>query len=234
MNFSFGIISNGSDYSHLNNLIESINFQNIENIEIVIVGQINKNKIFNKRNIKFIDFDENIKPGWITKKKNLVTQNSKFENIVYMHDYLVLTKDWYKGYIKFGNKFDIAMNKIVNPNNTRYRDWTLWPHNKCSIDKIIEDNDCLLPYNVLDLSKYMYISGAYWIAKQDVMKEFPLDENLVWGEGEDVEWSKRVREKYDFSFNKFSKVKLQKEKSPEFKKISKKQLKKIYTVLDDI
>jgi hypothetical protein len=234
MNFSFGIISHGSNYGHLNNLIKSINIQNIENSEIIIVGDINKYKILNKKNIKFIEFEENIKPGWITKKKNLVTQNSKFENIVYMHDYLVLTKDWYKGYIKFGNRFDIIMNRIVNPNNKRYRDWTLWPHNECTVDQVIKENDCLLPYNVLDLSKYMYISGAYWVAKQNVMKEFPLDENLVWGEGEDVEWSKRIREKYEFSFNKYSKVKLQKEKNPEFKKISKKQLKKVYEVINDI
>ena len=78
------------------------------------------------------------------------------------------------------------------------------------------------------------VKRAQKVAKQNVMKEFPLDENLVWGEGEDVEWSKRIREKYEFSFNKYSKVKLQKEKNPEFKKISKKQLKKVYEVINDI
>jgi hypothetical protein len=47
----------------------------------------------------------------------------------------------------------------------------------------------------------MYISGSYWIAKKDVMLEFPLDENLAWGEGEDVLWSKQVRKKYEFNMN---------------------------------
>ena len=231
MDFSFGIISNGGNYNYLNKLIESINEQKIKNSEIIIVGNIDKEYILDKRNINFINFEENIKKGWITKKKNLITTNSKFENIVYMHDYLLLHKNWYKGYIKFGNNFDIAMNKIVNPDNTRYRDWTLWPHNENFIDEIIKDNSCLLPYSVLDLSKYMYISGAYWVAKRDVMEEFPLNEDLLWGQGEDVEWSKRIRNKYRFSFNKYSKTKLQKQKNPEFKKISKKQLKNIYSNL---
>ncbi len=217
------------EYDYLNKLVQSINMQKIKNSEIIIVGSVNKDKIIEKKDIKFINFKENIKSGWITKKKNLVTDHSRFENIVYMHDYLVLAKDWYKGFIKFGNKFDIAMNKMLNPNNTRYRDWTLWPHNENHVDNIIKDNTCLLPYNISDLSKYMYISGAYWVAKKYVMEEFPLNENLGWGEGEDVEWSKRVREKYDFSFNKFSKIKLQKHKNPEFKKITKKQLRNIYS-----
>jgi hypothetical protein len=52
----------------------------------------------------------------------------------------------------------------------------------------------------------MYISGSYWVAKKDVMLEFPLDESLSWGEGEDVLWSKQVREKYKFNMNTNSSV----------------------------
>ena len=47
------------------------------------------------------------------------------------------------------------------------------------------------------------------------------------GEGEDVEWSKQVRQKYEFKFNKYSIVKLQKYKNPQFKKISRAQLRSI-------
>ena len=227
MNFTFGIVSNGQDYGHLNRCIESICNQKIKKYEIIIVGNLNTDKILDKNNIKFIDFDEKIKPGWITRKKNMITENSIYENIVYMHDYLELHNNWYRGYKKFGNDFEIAMNKMINPNNSRYRDWTLWPHNECFVDEIISDNACLLPYNVSNLSKYMYISGAYWVAKKSVMQEYPLNENLTWGEGEDVEWSKRVRDKFIFKMNKYSKTKLQKHKNPQFKPITRKQLKKI-------
>jgi hypothetical protein len=62
----------------------------------------------------------------------------------------------------------------------------------------------------------MYISGSYWIAKKQVMEEFPLDESLVWGESEDVEWSKRIRDKYSFDLNIRSAVKLLKIKDRVF------------------
>lgn len=33
------------------------------------------------------------------------------------------------------------------------------------------------------------------------MNEFPLNENLLHGQGEDVDWTQMVREKYIFKFN---------------------------------
>jgi hypothetical protein len=65
---------------------------------------------------------------------------------------------------------------------------------------------CLIPYDMLNLTKYMYISGSYWISKKYVMEKYPLNEKLTWGHGEDVEWSKIVREIYDFDMNQNSSV----------------------------
>ena len=45
----------------------------------------------------------------------------------------------------------------------------------------------------------MYISGSYWVCKKHVMENFPLNDELLWGQGEDVEWSKIVREHYILS-----------------------------------
>jgi hypothetical protein len=58
----------------------------------------------------------------------------------------------------------------------------------------------------------MYISGSYWVAKKDVMLEFKLDENLCWGQSEDIVWSKQVSQKYEFTMNTYSVVKLLKYK----------------------
>ena len=169
-----------------------------------------------------IPFDESQKPMWITKKKNMITERAKYENIVYLHDYVNLVPGWYEGFKKFGNVFDICMTPIVNPDGGRYRDWTIW----------ISDSDPdrynmhrLLPYSVTHLSKHMYFSGAYWIAKRDVMQKFPLDERLSWGESEDVIWSKQVREVYNFSINTHSKAKLMKWKDPIFRDITPEKLK---------
>ena len=42
---------------------------------------------------------------------------------------------------------------------------------------------------------YSYISGSYFICKKHIMIEFPLNEILLHCQGEDVEWSLRVRRK---------------------------------------
>lgn len=182
MNFTFGIITNYGQF--LNTIIDSIEKQNIPNYEIIIVGNCD----IERNNTKVISFDENIKMNWITKKKNIITKESKYE-----------LDGWYEGHLKFGNGFYVLMDKIINYDNSRFRDWTLWENNGCRN---------LLPYDITNLSKIMYISGSYWVSKKSVMEEFPLNEKLSWGDSEDVDWSYRVRVKYDFKMNANSEVKL--------------------------
>lgn len=196
MNFTFGIITGGGQDQYINTCIDSIESENIPNYEIIIVG----NSLVKRKNTTVVPFDEHIKQKWITKKKNIITELSRYENIVYMHDYIKLNNGWYAGQLLSGNEFFVRMDKIIDASGARFRDWCIWPHNKNFMDKEIGRN-CLIPYSIRHLSKFQYISGSYWIAKKNIMKEFPMDESLVWGEGEDVSWSKQVREKYNFDMN---------------------------------
>ncbi len=124
MKFTFGIITNYGEYLDLviNSIIQQIPE---ENYEIIIVGNCSFNTIH--KNIKQIDFDESIKPAWITKKKNLITENASFENIVYIHDYIILEKNWYSEFVKFGDNWNVCINPIKNLDNTRFRDLVLYP-----------------------------------------------------------------------------------------------------------
>jgi hypothetical protein len=203
MNFTFGIITYKGSEGFINRIIDSIEREKIPNYEIIIVGEYNDIR----ENVINIPFDETIKQGWITRKKNIITSLAQYENIVYLHDYIELEEGWYKGQILSESNFKIRMDKIVDINNVRWRDFCIWPHNGNEMDSLI-GRDCLIPYDITHLSKYMYISGSYWVAKKEIMLEFPLNENLVWGQGEDVLWSKQVREKYEFNMNVNSSVKL--------------------------
>lgn len=207
MDFTFGIITTGNK-ERIDRIIRSIENENIPNYEIIIIG----GELIEGKNIKHIFFDETIKTMWITRKKNLITQNAKYENIVYMHDYVYLLDGWYEGHLKYGDNFNILMDRVINIDDTRFRDWTLWAELDNDFSYIMNNRQFLLPYDMTHLSKYMYISGAYWVAKKSVMFEFPLDETLSWGESEDVEWSKQIRQKYDFHMNIDSSVKFLKKK----------------------
>lgn len=237
MDFSFGIITDASPdaISRIRVIISSIRSQNIPNHEIIIIGNIN-NDLNHHLGIKIIPFDESIKPLWITRKKNMITDHAAYENVVYMHDYFKLDQDWYENWLKFGNNFKVAMNQILNTDGTRYRDWTMCYDDitqECKQNVgLPHDHRLLLPYAETGLSKLMYISGAYWVAKKSLMQEFRMDERLSWGEGEDLIWSHRVRERYPFSMNPESIVHLfDKSRSAIFSLIDNESIQKLRTYI---
>jgi len=209
MKFTFGIITYNDEARTLL-AIKSILRENIPDCQIIVVGGEN---LYNNDNITHIPFDESIKEGWITKKKNIITENAKYDNIVYMHDYIKLNQGWYNKFVEFGDDWDICMNRInsfkyQHPWGNRFRDWTAWDDpGICNIGGV---HSCVMMPYAYNETQHMYISGTYWVAKKKVMEEEPLNETLCWGEGEDVEWSKRVRTKCRYVMNPHSSVQLTK------------------------
>jgi len=215
MNITFGIITDGNSDEILEKTLDSIFKLNIPFYEIIVIGNT---KIEYKSNFKKIHFDENVKLGWITKKKNLITLNASYDFVVYMHDYYSFDVNWYVETINFGIDFDICMNRIENLDGTRYHDWCLWVDNNSILDPLIEKyRVALIPYRAKNVIKYMYIPGGYWIARKEFMRLNPLNEELCWGEGEDVEWSKRIRNNARYTINNNAIVKVLKFKEPKFK-----------------
>jgi hypothetical protein len=49
--------------------------------------------------------------------------NVGYENVVYSHDYLTYDPDWYEGFLKFGNNFNVCSNRIYCVTGERFRDW---------------------------------------------------------------------------------------------------------------
>lgn len=186
MKITFGIITTESTQSYLDLIIESIVRESISEYEIIIVG--GKDNIWNNSHIHHIPFDESIIHNWITLKKNLITENAKYDVIVYMHDYVRLMPGWYKGFLQFdaekNSDWDLAMCKIQTHDGKRGMDWMGLPN-----DTVY--GNVLLPYTYHN-PKGMYIPGIFWVAKRSIMQTYPLNSQLRWGEAEDIEWSKRV------------------------------------------
>jgi hypothetical protein len=209
MEFTFGIVTDGENTGRISNIIDSIELLGIPNYEIIIIG----GTPHERKNTRHIQFNEDSGPASLTKKKNIITENANLENIVYLHDYIAFNADWYTEFIKFGNNFNVCMNQILNNDGTRYRDWCLWCDDG---NNYVKTANYLIPYDMVHLSGMMYISGAYWVAKKEFMLKNPLNEILKWGQGEDVEWSLRVRNHTEFKINVNSIVKLIKHKDRVF------------------
>jgi hypothetical protein len=192
--FTFGIITIYDDKQRLLQIIESIRQLNIPRYEIVFVGGGDSSGIDGK-DIRKIKFNEDKKPMWITRKKNLLVKKAKYENIVLMHDYHVFDKDWYKNFVEFGTDWEICSCPQYLINGSRNpMDWSLW-------DKPGFGRAHSLSYTDWSQTQYMYISGAFFIIKKHVMLEEPLNEDLVWNQEEDIDWSMRVRNKYVMKCN---------------------------------
>ena len=241
MDFTFGIITDGKRDHFVEEMVSSIERLKISNYEILIVGNSN----VSGKNTTVIPFDENERPNWITRKRNIVTENAKHENIAYSHDYYVFNEDWYDGYLRYGDNFKVCLNRVLNKRNERYMDWLIWPFNRSPMDKIVSsglqteiekdhaNRECLIPYDITHLSKYMYVNASYFVAKKSIMKRFPFDENKVWGMGDDVEWSMRYRSYpgNTFSINSRSTNIILKDKKSPFKECSPDTVEKLISFI---
>lgn len=195
MQFTFGIVTDGGSDQLVEEVIDSIEQEGIPGYEVIVVG----NSDIDRKRTKVIPFDEEEKVGWITKKKNIITKAAKYSKIVYMHDYIALCGGWYEGMLEFGSRWDLCMTRVYNFSGERFRDWCLSP----VVDLPPNLSRCrLLPYNIKTGNEY--ISGGYWIGKKLFMLDNPLDESLVWGDSEDVEWSSRVIPKAGYVMNPLS------------------------------
>ena len=92
--------------------------------------------------------------------------------------------------IKFLKKhdYDVCCNPILMRNGMReFTDWVTWDHPE-------RGQHISLPYDNWDCTKWQYISGGYFLVRKDFFMKNPLDEDLIAGQAEDVEWSLRIRE----------------------------------------
>jgi glycosyltransferase involved in cell wall biosynthesis len=184
MNFTFGIVTSTTTNRFIDIIIESIEELQIPNYEIIIVGNISDDTI-KKNNVKNISYNDT---PMLDIKKNLITKYAKYDNIVFLHDYIYFDPMWYKGFLRFNDECNgdwlVAMCIHKNLDDTRGIDWIGLPNDT-------KYGNVLFPYNYSN-PKGMYVPGNFWVAKKSLMEKYQLNEELKWGEAEDIEWSKRV------------------------------------------
>jgi len=214
----FAFITNGKADELVARGIESIVQQDLSDCEIMVVG----NTSLKHPEVNFIPFDETMRNSWITRKKNLVAETSQKDVLVIMHDYFALTEEWTEERVRHlvDSDWEVAVTSIRNPDGSRYRDWLLWPfsHRFLRIPFVYTLGN-LLPYTVDDLTDFMYINGSLMIVRRKFLLDNPLDESRGWGEGEDVEWSIRLRENWKVSFFESLTISCLKQKNTAFRKI---------------
>lgn len=162
---------------------------------------------------------------WITKKKNWIAEQAKYDTLCLIHDYVSFPSLWHTEIKKFfaqkADDFDVLMTEVITYEGKRGPDWLLSPYWMEQFFKYIPElsNICLeanpsenhpkyvnaLPYNEKSLTKYQYVSGAYILTKTDYMRKHPFNESLMPGSAEDLDWFETHKPRLDI--NRFTWVK---------------------------
>jgi len=186
-NWSFGIITNGQNNASVKSLVKSIIDQKIPKFEVNISGPNPYNNAL-PNNVNIVK-DVNILPdprGPISKKKNILINASKFENLCLLHDRYLLPKNWYLNMKKYGNYFDFL--EIPNINVSQSRAPYHQVYNNNISDIFIRHNPFL---SHKKSSPNQFLQGGSITGKKSIMIRNLFLDHLHWGEFEDVHFSKK-------------------------------------------
>jgi len=191
MSWTFAITTDYSDPFMIVEMVHSINNLRLPSTEFecLVIGPA-QHYIEARRvsGFRYIPFQE-IKPGWVTRKKNILCQEALFENVLLMHDYFIFDPDWANQMALLNDEWDIvSCQQRLITGKRHFTDWVMWDHPLIPRYTAID-------YNDWSMTKYQYISGGFFGVKRSFALQNPFNENMLWGQAEDVEWSMRVRNK---------------------------------------
>lgn len=197
--WTFGIVTNGKRLDWLGGILTSIRKQKIPHYEIVICGYIPSKP---EKDIRFIPFSERDDKGWISRKKNIIVKNAKFENICVIHDRLEFDADWYKGMKKWGNCFD-HLGCVQKYKGNRINDWEFHE----DIPNLEFSFVSLLDYRDWDIQ--VCEGGQLHIVKKSFAVNVLWNETYYWGRPEDLRISNDLRDQgHILRFNPYSTFKV--------------------------
>jgi hypothetical protein len=186
--WSFGIITDGNSPEKIREFVASVRKQKIPSYEILICGPYVVST--DDFDIKVIELKKRENSAWITKKKNLLIEMSKFQNVMIVHDRIYLSEQWFQGMKKWGDNFEVlAVPQILKKTG---RLLPCWAHYKFDLKTLYRWNVPIGLMDFKDWGKHMLDCGPVLIAKKHILLSHPFNESLYWGEFEDCELSKQL------------------------------------------
>jgi len=199
MSWSFIICTDGiSNLRFIPLIIESIRKQNIPNYEILFTVEKKTPFFLNEKDVKDdvkVIYVDTYKDKQITLKKNEAAKHAMYDNLCFLHDYIILSDNWYEGFQQFGYDWNVSTTKLINSNGSRIWDWCVFKHPELGHKNVDYD---------MEATPYHYATGNNFCCKRLFFLENPLNPELCWGHGEDVLWSRSIQHKWNYKLNKFS------------------------------
>lgn len=125
--------------------------------------------------------------GWITRKKNLLVAAATGDVIVVAHDRYTIPRTFLEHLDAFGLDFDVLVPRQRLPDGRRLPDWV------ATDVSLGWSTPATLTYG--DWHPAHYVNGGIVVARTEVLRRTPWNESLFWNQGEDVEFSQRLRDR---------------------------------------
>lgn len=123
MNISYIISSNNNNFNKTQLTIDSIHYQyrNVKYTYEIIVCGLLEDRLINK--IDYFLLDEfGASNGYVGRLRNLGADRSKYPNLVFIDDDIILNHDWLVYTINFNADWLVLGNRIYNIDGTRFWD----------------------------------------------------------------------------------------------------------------
>lgn len=192
--FSFCIITNGKRPEKLGRLLDSIRALAIPEVEILLAGEPPEG--FAEADVTVVPREDAARNGRLGEMRNAMTRIARHDHLVVTDDDMIFHPDFHTGLQQFGDDWDVLCCRLLNPDGTRYWDWTTHGGPRGHI---------LLEYDEYD--PYLYITGGLCIMKAHVADQVQWDDHRGFYQMEDVDFSHRLTAAgFRVRFNRFSTV----------------------------
>ena len=191
MRYSFLLVTDGKEPDKLAAEVASIETLGIPDFEVLIAGD--PPAILGCERVLML---EEARTGRLGAMRNALGEAATGEVLVVSDDDMLFHDDFYRGLLEHGDGFDVMSCRILNPDGSRFWDWAAHGGPR---------GHSLMNYGEVD--PWVYVTGGLCILRAEVFRKVQWDETFGFYQGEDVDFSERVKEAgFRISFNPHSTV----------------------------
>ena len=191
--WTFGILTSG-DSAPAARMASAILNLNLPNVEVIFCGP-RPTGVPNDPRVSAIDLEEPEPRGWITRKKNLIADRARYDNLCLLHDRYVITPDWADALDAYGACFSfltfpqVYYAAVEKQFPQRYPDYQLLAQERGiqgALSSGVYDPERVFHPDYDDFSETAFCCGGLYLAKRSLWNLVRQDEALYHCEWEDI------------------------------------------------
>ena len=191
--WTFGILTSAAS-AQAAEMASAILSLDLPNVEVIFCGP-RPAGVPNDPRVSAIDLDEPEPRGWITRKKNLIADRARFDNLCLLHDRYVITPDWADALSTYGQCYSfltfpqVYYAGVGNQFPQRYPDYQLLSQDRGihgALATSVYDADRVFHPDYDDFSETAFCCGGLYLARRSLWNLVRQDEALFHCEWEDI------------------------------------------------